>query len=341
MASSVPITFRLGRRVLFSIDRPGLWLHRPPNQLPFPPGENGPRWDALEQQVDVALSLEAVTADLARIKMVNGSLRYVRSYENRYLVRLDGSFDHYLGRFSKKSRYNLQRSLRKFFESNDGVAGCREYSAPEEMGEFYSRATDISFRSWRRRGGATLDQRWSLPELQAEAELGLIRGYILEQGRQGIAFVLCRAEGKNIRYAQIGYDEQYEKWSPGTVCFLIILRKFFEEQKFDWLDFGETHLAYKSFFSTDCIRTAKVYYFRPRPLNFILAYCLNVFERITDMIAALLDRFAIKGKVKDLIGGWSVGKRSDAEKVFGRSSGSDRAPRAEQELKHAIVREEA
>ena len=59
------------------------------------------------------------------------------------------------------------------------------------------------------------------------------------------------------------------------------------------------------------------------------------------MIAALLDRFAIKGKVKDLIGGWSVGKRSDAEKVFGRSSGSDRAPRAEQELKHAIVREEA
>jgi hypothetical protein len=196
-----------------------------------------------------------------------GAVRYTARYGNRYVVDLQGPFEHYLEKFSKKSRGNLRRAVKKFAERNDGKADIQEYRSPSEIVTFRDLAVGISQASYKSdmrlgfQGGESFAR-----QLELEAAAGRVRGYVLMSEGQPVAYVFCRIDHDVIVYKHIGYDERFAQSSPGTVLLYLMLQRLFRGGEFRLLDFdGTEYYAYKEFFATRAINCARVFWFPLRP----------------------------------------------------------------------------
>jgi hypothetical protein len=194
-----------------------------------------------------------------------GALRYATRYGDRYVVDLQGSFAEYLKKFSKKSRGNLQRTVKRFTQGSNGRGPLREFRSSPEISEFRDIAVAISHASYKR------DLGWGFQEsekfalqLEIDAAAGRVRGYVLMSDDQPAAYVFCRIDHDVIVYKHIGYDERFTHKSPGTALLYLILQRLFDEGEFRLLDFdGTEYYAYKEFFATRAINCARVFWFRP------------------------------------------------------------------------------
>lgn len=200
------------------------------------------------------------------MRLDGGALRYAMRYGDRYVVDLHGSFFQYLKKFSKKSRGNLQRSVKKFAPASGGSADIREYRNPSEIKRFRDIAVTISHASYKSetRWGFREDESFAR-ELELAAEAGRVRGYVLMSGNEPAAYVFCRIDHDVIIYKHIGYNEAFAASSPGTVLLYLMLERLFDQKEFRLLDFdGLEYYAYKEFFSTRAVRCARVVWFQPR-----------------------------------------------------------------------------
>ncbi len=210
-----------------------------------------------------------VARDLLAVRFERGALRYATRYGERYVVDLGGSFAEYLKKFSKKSRHELQRTVRRFVEANGAPADICEFRTPLEMTVFRDIAVAISERSYKREIGLGFQEGASFArQLKIDASAGSVRGYVLMLDGNPAAYGFCRIDHDVIVYKHTGYDEKFAKRSPGRVLLYLMLERLFKEAEFRLLDFdGTAYYPYTAFFSTRSIRCARVVWFRPTILN--------------------------------------------------------------------------
>jgi len=176
------------------------------------------------------------------------------------------SFETYLAKFSSKARKNLRRSVKAVEEKAGSGGSWREYRTPAEVVEFYEIATAISASTYQSRvfhEGLESDEA-TRRHLEALAAENAMRGYLLFIGGAPAAFAFCEAKGDTLLYKLVGYRPEFAAASPGTVLLWHIIRRFFDEPVFQYLDFGEGAAFYKGFFATTSFPCARVYFFRRR-----------------------------------------------------------------------------
>ncbi len=214
----------------------------------------------------VVVSAVPIINRMTTMRLERGALRYAARYGDRYVVDLQGSFTDYLKKFSKKSRGNLQRTVKKFANPNTGAVEIREYRTSLEMLAFRDIAVAISHASYKKELGWGFQENESFArQLELDAANGQVRGYVLMSDEQPVAYVFCRIDHDVIVYKHIGYDERFAQRSPGTALLYLVLERLFNEGGFKLLDFdGTEYYAYKAFFGTRIIRCARVIWFRPR-----------------------------------------------------------------------------
>jgi CelD/BcsL family acetyltransferase involved in cellulose biosynthesis len=205
-----------------------------------------------------------------------GALRYATRYGDRYVVDLEGSFAEYLRKFSKKSRGNLQRTVKKIAGANGELADLREYRSPSEIMEFRDIAIAISHRSYKKDIGWGFQENEDFArQLGLDASSGGVRGYVLILDGEPAAYAFCRIDHDVIVYKHIGYDKKFTPRSPGTALLYLMIKRFFDQPEFRLLDFdGTEYYAYKEFFATRAVRCARVVWFRPtfRNLALVIAH---------------------------------------------------------------------
>ena len=231
-----------------------------------------PDWSMVGPQVQVLMCPALpVTHKLAALTFRRAFVRYVTRQEERYYVAFTGTFDEYLKHFSKKPRYNLQRSVRKFAEFSGGKIAWAEMKSQADMETFHRLAVAISQRSYQRvQLGCGFDESAGFRrKLVKQAREGLARGYVLMHQERPVAFAFCKIRGEVITYAKVGYDPDLRDHSPGTVLLYLILERLFESKEFRYLDFSPNKFFYKSFFATDHQLCARTLYFRWRPSSLI------------------------------------------------------------------------
>jgi CelD/BcsL family acetyltransferase involved in cellulose biosynthesis len=229
-----------------------------------------PDWSMVGPQVQVLTCTLPVTHKLIPLTFRRAFVRYVTRQEKIHYIAFTGSFDEYLKHFSKKPRYNLQRSVRKFTELSGGKIAWAEMKSQADMETFHTLAVAISQRSYQRKLGRGFNESARFRRnLVERAREGLVRGYVLMHQERPVAFAFCRIHGEVITYARIGYDPDLKDHSPGTVLLYLILERLFESKEFRYLDFGATNYFYKSFFATDHQLCARTLHFRWRPSNLI------------------------------------------------------------------------
>jgi hypothetical protein len=236
----------------------------------------------------------------AVISVKRTTLRYTTRYGLRYVIDFYGSFGDYLSKFSRKSRGNLQRTVKKFAAVTTGVPDLREYRSPSEIIAFRDIAVAISHASYKNELGWGFQEGENFAlQLELDAAAGRVRGYVLMCDNQPAAYVFCRIDHGVIVYKHIGYDEKFYHKSPGTALLYLILQRLFDQGEFRLLDFdGTEYYTYKEFFATRAIRCARVIWFRPTIRNFAAVGCHWV------VAATWRGAAALKVFARDSGGGW-------------------------------------
>ena len=122
------------------------------------------------------------------------------------------------------------------------------------------------------------------------------------QGRQSrSAYIFCPSQDGTLLYQSVGYDPEFEQWSPGTVLQYLVLESLFAEGRFQTFDFTEGKGAHKEFFANRSILCADIFYFRKALKNFLVVGLHAGLFSASRGSTRLLDRLGMSRRVKKLI----------------------------------------
>jgi CelD/BcsL family acetyltransferase involved in cellulose biosynthesis len=297
------LSYRIGELTLLSRDFPALALKNHFLELPFRPGEPEPPPDLAQGRIRAAVVLShPVDSLLPRFYSSARLLRYVPSQYSHFYTALTGTFEHYLAKFSTKTRNTLRRKVRRFLDHGEG-SGIREYKRPEEMEEFLALARTISANTYQEKlfdAGIPSDAEF-LQELEDRARRNAVRAYLLFLRNDPVAYLCCPADGPVLLYSYLGYKPESAELSPGTVLQYLAFESLFREQQFTVFDFTQGQGDHKRFFSTHEVRCADLLYFRDSLSSHFWTRLHAGIDGTSAFAGRVLERLGLKARIKRLI----------------------------------------
>jgi len=300
-AQSRRLHFRLGEFGIASVHLRSLTLDTHFMNLVGGPPEPPLPFERFPQATDVVIAGSyPVPGPLPRLTVLPHAIRYVPHQYRRYYVDLSGTFDAYLEKFSSKSRSTLRKKVRKFAEFSGGTPSWAQFR-PDDLVEYHRLAIEVSNKTYQ----ARLHLAAALPGLDAlraqVARYGDVRGFVLFHEARPIAYIFCPVQEGNLLYQFVGYDPEYDQWSPGTVLQYLALEALFAEGGFRAFDFTEGEGAHKEFFANHNIQCADLYYFRKSVRNYLTVGLHAGLQSTSAAATRLLDRLGLKARIKKLI----------------------------------------
>lgn len=176
-----------------------------------------------------------------------------RDLAKHYCVKLGPTFDAYLNKFNKKSRYNLRREINKLKDYSCGQLDIVRIERAEDVRYFLDAAAEVSLKSWQN----TLEQQMDNSDEECArytklADLGVLRCYIMIKGEAPLAFVRGFQYGNTFYYSRVAFDKQFKEFSPGKILFYLMLEDLHFYRKPNLLNFQEGEYEYKRRFANDC-----------------------------------------------------------------------------------------
>jgi CelD/BcsL family acetyltransferase involved in cellulose biosynthesis len=303
---AVPIKFQLGDWILFSVPLrleeqavPAIRGAAGNGVLEYP---SGPLPPGIEGYLFHSVPIEA---ELPRITAMGEFLRYVPLQYRHSYIDLGTSFDTYQRRFSAKSRSTMARKLRRYADHCGGTIRWRTFKARGEMAEFLRLARAISERTYLERllSAGIPDSMEFLAKVEALAESGRMRGYILFDGERPVSYMHCPVENDVVIYGYLGFDPDYYHWSVGTVLLRLAIEQLFNEQCFSHFDFAEGQSEHKRRFSTHDRHCANVFLVRRSARNITLIRSHALMESCSRWVGSTLDRIGAKRGIKRFMRG--------------------------------------
>jgi hypothetical protein len=253
-----------------------------------------------------AIFLDSVPVDSFLWKYVQTTDDAFRTYRPnepmpRPRIRVEGTFESYLKRFSARHRHNLRRRVSKFREDHTDVRWVR-YSAPEEVNAFLDLAVAISRKTyqWRLFDRGLTDTEKLRHRLEFTAANGWFRSYVLFSGDKPISFVAGWQHAGIYDHHEIGYDPDYRKYGPGTVLHMFMIEDLFTHNPPQILDFG-SYAAYKQELATEGGLEGTMFLFRRGMYTWAAERTHRASAGLTKMAGAFLEKWKLKGWVKAMV----------------------------------------
>jgi hypothetical protein len=218
------------------------------------------------------------------------------------LIRLNGSFNNYLKRFSPKTRKNRLREINILRKLGD-VKLIRVTEA-SEIDAFLKAAYGISQKTWQfKRFGwsiAARDPRLVKNELLRLARDGSLRSYLLTCGGVTCSFILGQQSGSRFHPVAAGVDPAWRDYSVGTVLLMFVLEDLFKENSPEFYDLG-TCAKSRQYLATDSYSEANVWLFRRRPYPALTSSIYRACNLTSSVGGIALERFGLKGTLTQLV----------------------------------------
>jgi CelD/BcsL family acetyltransferase involved in cellulose biosynthesis len=297
------LRFVFGGVAIFAAHLPALILDAPfnqvtsdPSQPPAPPEEFP---EGIEATRIFSCPLQARPPTIA---LLPRAIRYIPNRYDHLYVRIEGSFEQYLHKFSSKTRWTFRKKLKRFMDGV-GTDAFRHYCDVGQMQEFCTLSRAISEKTYQQRLlDAGIPQTKDFPgELERLAVSGRVRGYILLHGNVPTAYALCYVHRDTLTLDKMGFDPEYAHLHPGTVLTYLMIERLLGEHEFRILDFGSGHFEYKALFSTDSVRCADIIYLRRTLHNLILVLAHRGLDTVSETLKELLDVLGLRARIRKLI----------------------------------------
>ena len=302
----VSIAFRLGEIAVASWRLAALVRKRHFTQMAEDTGlENLPVEDLTGETNALFAPCHPVSTAPPAIITRGDTLIYTPKVFKNYFVDLSGfgDFRSYLAQFSSKSRSTLLRKVRKFEKENGEGPVFREFAVDDDFDEFFELAGPISAESYQER---LLDA--GLPRspgfiaaIKARAARGEAFGWLLLLREKPVAYVMSLVDNGVASYDYVGYREDAQHLSPGTVLQYFILERLFNRKSIRIFDFTEGEGEHKRFFSTECRLCAKSYVFRRTFWNTVGVRTHKVCDALSGGVTTILEILGLKRVIKSFI----------------------------------------
>lgn len=227
-------------------------------------------------------------------------LVYVRQHYRRYFIDLNQSFEGYKAKFSAKTRSTLNRKIKRLAEHCGGNLDWRQYTRPEEMGEFLKLSRQVSALTYQEKlldAGIPNSEEFTT-EVMTLASDNLVRAYIIFYESKPISYLYCPIEDGVLVYSYLGYDPDFAKLSVGTVLQWLALETIFAEGKHKYFDFTEGESEHKKLFATNHRQCADVFFIRRSLAHLLLVQGHRHFNAAVERFGKFLERHKLKTRIR-------------------------------------------
>jgi len=143
------------------------------------------------------------------------------------IVQLESTFDDYLMKLSKKSRYNVRKKRREI--EKIGGFSIQSYAGADDVEEFLEYVGQIERNSWKYKEGKSLLSNKSVWEfyrlmISEMSKNNVFYGFILFLQNKPAAYEIAFASGDELLSQKISYDGKWGKCSPGFVLKTDVIR---------------------------------------------------------------------------------------------------------------------
>jgi hypothetical protein len=218
------------------------------------------------------------------------------------ILRIEGTFEQYMGKFSPKHRKNLLRSIKKLREGALGEMRLVRYESTHEVDVFLKQAVEISCKTYQwqlhQRGLSAIDL--IQPRLNFAAQHGWMRCYLLFCGERACAFIVGYQYAGTFVLDEIGHDPEFSKFSVGTVLQLLCVEDLFSYNRASVFDL-QTYAWYKDELSNESYLQGKFFLFRRGVYPRLLRAGHRTCSIITGFATSSLDRLGLKSKARKAI----------------------------------------
>jgi hypothetical protein len=233
----------------------------------------------------------------------------VPTQDPRCYIDLGQSFADYQEKFSSKTRATIKRKIKRFGAYCEGSIRWRAYRTADDSIEFYRLASLVSAETYqKKRLGAGLPRsKEFFRDMQALANIGQFRGFILFDHERPVAYLYCPAVGGVLEYQYLGYDPEYMQWSVGTILLWHALENIFDEACFKMFDFAGGQSDQIHLFATDRIQCANVYLLRRNLGNTVIVQAHRFVSNVSLVSGRFLETLGLKVKTRKLLRFWNLG----------------------------------
>ena len=192
------------------------------------------------------------------IKQQRGWSRVTYSLEGHHVARLLDGTGAAVQRHSSKTRNTFRREDKKLAAQFGGELVLETLTRPEAVDEFIAKAGLINQTSYHRalNVGVADDARWRAI-VNALANGGAMRGYVLRGRNQPIAYMLGAVYGQRCTFMATGYRHELQALSPGKVMMNRVLDALANEGV-AVADFGWGDASYKTMFASERLNEATI-----------------------------------------------------------------------------------
>ena len=185
-------------------------------------------------------------------------------------LRIAGSFEDYLRRFSANTRTKFRRRPRVLGEACGGEVALRTVTDREQVRDFLAQSVRIAANTaWAESLVRDLGSELAADDLGRLADRGVLRSYLLTAGDELVAFQVGWLINDTYRMYRTGFDSRWDKCSPGTCLSYLVIQDIHRLPNVKVIDFGHGHWDYKQYFATDAYVEFGAYLIRPHVLSLI------------------------------------------------------------------------
>jgi hypothetical protein len=215
------------------------------------------------------------------------------------LIRLEGTFENYMNKFTAKTRKNRFREIRLL--EKYGSLQLTGVTRASEIEDFLKVAFEISKRTWQfDRGWGLRDPEMVRSKMQFLAQHGCLRSYVLKCGDTPCAFILGHQYGSRFYTEFAGADYQWRNQSVGSVILLLVLQDLFQENTPEFYDFG-SYAAWQEYYATESYPESCGWLFRRRPYPLVTSSIYRTCSAVSMRTGALLQRYRLKSRIRRLL----------------------------------------
>ncbi len=310
-----PLKWQLGELSVAQFPLRRLCLLRGGTALPEDPAAHALLFQEIvkqEQSFDTVY-LEDIPVDSFLWKFVcadSTTARFFSRYhatdpKPRVFLRLEGTFDDYMDKFSGKHRKNLKRSIRLFEEQAPGQIRSVRITQPEDVESFLDQAVDLSRKTYQwNLLGRGLRAPMLKERLLFMARQGWLRAYLLTVRDVACAFVIGFQYDGRYYLEDMGYDPAWRDYSVGKLLQLYLIRDLFEYQSPRIYDMGE-YGPHKEEFGNDSYVQGSLFLLSRRLYPRFIRAGHRACAGASTHASAMAERFGWKNRLKNLMRAWS------------------------------------
>ncbi len=197
-----------------------------------------------------------VTAELKKKKMYDLIMadnwpepgRGARNVQTTYLIDMPEKFDDWMLLLSSNTRQVLRRRSRKMQrEFGDGLY-VKEFCIKDDMTELHRCLLEVWKNSWH--GRLNRQSPPDISVLERLAEHSWVRSYVLFVEKKPVATVQGYQYNRVFMDEAPAYDDKWKSYSPGLVLNYFIIKKLFDSNVPQVVDFGFGYNQYKEMLGT-------------------------------------------------------------------------------------------